>query len=98
MVNMRNPASEISAEALLAAADQLRTAAGHQMVADTSHEDLLREAVGHLIDRAAELVEPIRETTREAGILGLRLDALRGEPELSLGTIKNPCQKFKVNI
>lgn len=81
MNNMRNPASEISAEVLLAAADMLRTAAGHQMVADTYHEDLLREAVGHLIDRAAELVEPIRGTSREAAILGLRLDALTGPAE-----------------
>lgn len=95
---MRDPASEIAVEVLLAAADMLRTAAGHQMVADTHHEDLLREAVGQLLDRATEVVRPIRETTREAGILGRRLDALRGEPELSLGTIKNPCQKFKVNI
>ncbi len=78
---MRNPASEISAEVLLAAADMLRAAAGHHVVANTNHEDLLREAVGHLLDCAAEVVRPIRETTREAGILGLRLDALRGQVE-----------------
>ena len=78
---MRNPASEISAEVLLAAADMLRTAAGHHVVADTHHEDLLREAVGQLLDRAAELVGSIRGTSREAGILGLRLDALRGPVE-----------------
>lgn len=78
---MRNPASEISAEVLLAAADMLRTAAGHQMVDGTDAEDLLREAVGQLLDRAAELVGPIRGTSREAGILGLRLDALRGPVE-----------------
>ncbi|MGH2341823.1 hypothetical protein ACRC7T_10085 [Segnochrobactraceae bacterium EtOH-i3] len=74
---MRNPASEISAEVLLAAADMLRTAAGHHVVADTHHEDLLREAVGQLLDRATEVVRPIRE----AALLGLRIDALRGPVE-----------------
>ena len=78
---MRNPESEISVEVLLAAADMLRTAAGHHVVADTHHEDLLREAVGHLLDCAAKLVGPIRGTSSEAGILGLRLDALRGQVE-----------------
>lgn len=78
---MRNPASEISAEVLLAAADMLRTAAGHHVVADTNHEDLLREAVGHLLDCAAKLVERIRGTSRDAALLGLRIDALRGQVE-----------------
>lgn len=81
MVNMRDPASEIAVEVLLAAADQLRIAAGHQMVDGTDAEDLLREVVGHLLDRAAELVGPIRGTSREAALLGLRIDALRGPVE-----------------
>lgn len=78
---MRNPASEVAAEVLLAAADMLRTAAGHQVVADTHHEDMLREAVGQLLDRAAGLIEPIRDTSRDAALLGLRIDALRDPVE-----------------
>lgn len=53
---MMTVASEVAAEALLAAADQLRLAAGHQVVDGTDAEDLLRSIVGQLIESAAQVV------------------------------------------